>query len=206
MNEPRVPHNGDTLVQHLGPTLRAFGLAALASFALGGCLYSSSYASEGAYSGSSYEDTPTVRGRGQLLQGDLGEYQGMQTAAPELVLRQRSATYATVRLDHDDVRANAWMMTELTIEGGLSHPALRPGAHLTFDANHRSAEAPGLDVSVLGCSGPERDRFTYDRRADTTDVDVFAGDDGKYLLVFTGRFTHDGAQQVVRGAFQFAPQ
>lgn len=191
-------------------------IAATAGLALGGCLFSGgsySYSSPGrpgapdAYSTEpGYEEPVTIQGQGELLRGDLGDYQRFRTTAPELAITRYSDANTSVRLDYEDAPSSVWAMTGLTIIGGLDNPALRPGAHLTFDASHNSPDAPGLQVMIVGCSGPVRERYTYDSHAQSVTVDVFAGDDGKYLMVYTGRFSNQGAVQEVQGAFQFTPQ
>jgi hypothetical protein len=102
-------------------------------------------------------------------------------------------------------------MTSLTIEGGLDHPDLVPGAHLVFnnaaryDTYYEPTTEPVLFVSVLGCSGPTQGNYTYDSTADETVVDVEAGlNPGDVNIFFTATYSsYSGTPQVVEGSFGY---
>lgn len=150
----------------------------------------------------------TEMGQAELLQGTMGTVARFQSTAPQMQIRRRStstSSSAYVRLDAESASARWWAMTALTITGGLAHASLRPGAHLTFTTT--SPSQSGLRVSVLGCSGPMRDRFTYDRTADRVDVDVMQGSEpGRRRMVYTAQFTNGTERQTVQGSFEYDPQ
>ncbi len=178
-----------------------------ASLAVGGCLYfppSSSDRSRDTYSPSSASGSFTQVGQAEMLQGSLGNIASFSAASPELRI-SASATSATVRIDALNASERWWAMNNLTISGGLNHAALRQGAHLTFSGS--SASASGLRVSVLGCSGPSRNNYTYDHSAQTVTVDVLPGSDAAHnRMVFTAVFVNGPQTQQVQGSFEYEPR
>lgn len=144
------------------------------------------------------------RGEAEVLQGGMGSVTGFAQQFPEMhIVGSRTST--TVRIDAEDTSARWWVMTSLTVLGGLDHAALQPGARLVFSRTGSSVE--GLRVSVLGCSGPRRPHYTYDRYADTVTVHVLPGSfPSTRRMVFTAVFpssTPGGPSQRVQGAFEY---
>jgi hypothetical protein len=182
-------------------------LVAAASHALGGCFYVPSERSSARATGAAAPASATAQvGQAEVFQGTLGEIGSFSSEAAELRITA-SGSYATVRIDAVNAAARWWAMNNLTISGGLDHAALRPGAHLTFSRAGAAPGATGLRVTALGCSGPSRNVYTYDRNADSVDVDVMPGsEEGRNRMVFTARFDHGGATQTVQGSFEYDPR
>jgi hypothetical protein len=181
--------------------------ALTASLALGGCFQ---FVEEGSGSSSTRgtNSTPTgyynMVGEAELLQGAMGNVPSFTHASPELRITG-STTNATVRLDAVNTSARWWVMTNLTVTGGLGHAALQPGAHLVF--TRTSPTVGGLRVRVLGCSGPSRGNFTYDRNADTVTIDVMPGSaPDTRRMVFKATYTNGAATQQVQGSFEYEPR
>ncbi len=177
--------------------------AATLSLALGGCFYfPNTRDDEPVPAPAPYDDdTPTQVGQAEVFQGTLGNIGRFSKQSPELRISGGS-TYGTVRIDAVDTTARWWAMTNLSFNGGLSHPALVPGAHLVFDGSRRSIS--GLSVSALGCSGPSRGNYTYDHEADSVVIDVLDGSrPDSRRMVFTSTYTHDSGRQVVQGSFEY---
>ncbi len=178
------------------------------SLAAGGCLY---FPNESDRSGSStygtssdYSGTVTQVGEAEMFQGSLGNVTAFNAASPELRISS-GTTYATVRIDAVNTSQRWWAMNNLTISGGLNHSALRVGAHLTFTPSAPSNA--GLRVSVLGCSGPSRNNYTYDRTAQSVTVDVLpGGEEGRNRMVFTAVFVNGAERQQVQGSFEYEPR
>ncbi len=179
-----------------------------ASLAVGGCLYfppSSSDRSTGA-SAPRYGSSSSVNqvGQAEMLQGSLGNVASFSSASPQMRITGSSAS-ATVRIDALNSAERWWAMSSLTISGGLNHASLQPGAHLTFSGS--SASSSGLRVSVLGCSGPSLNNYTYDRNAQTVTVDVLPGSDATHnRMVFTAVFVNGPQTQQVQGSFEYEPR
>lgn len=177
------------------------------SLAAGGCLYypnESDRSGSSTYGSSSTSGTFTQVGEAEMLQGSLSNVTAFSASSPELRISS-SASFATVRIDALNSGARWWAMNRLSITGGLGHRALRVGAHLTFTPT--STSNAGLRVSVLGCSGPARDNYTYDRTAQSVTVDVLPGsEEGCNRMVFTAVFVNGSERQQVQGSFEYEPR
>ncbi len=189
-------------------------LVAAASLALGGCFYFPSERSSARSTGSTGSteappvptSTTSQVGQAEVFQGALGEIGSFTSQAAELRITA-GERYASVRIDAVNLADRWWAMNNLTISGGLDHAALQPGAHLTFSSAGAAPGAAGLRVTALGCSGPSRNVYTYDRNADSVDVDVMPGsEEGRNRMVFTAHFDHGGAMQTVQGSFEYDPR
>ena len=120
-------------------------------------------------------------------------------------------TSSSVRIDAGNTDARWWAMTQLSISGTLRHPSLVPGAHLVFNRSDRTtrtgAGAAPLFMSVLGCSGPRLNQFTYDQGAEEVTDDVSAGPTGDTRrLAFDAKFSGLTGEQQVTGSFVFETQ
>ncbi|MFO0603286.1 MAG: hypothetical protein U0324_08940 [Polyangiales bacterium] len=180
-----------------------------AALALGGCFQFANERS-GAEGGSSSSSTPTASGyynavgEADMLQGAMGNVTSFTQQSPEMRITG-SRTSATVRIDAADTTARWWVMTNLTITGGLDHASLLPGAHLVFTRTAPSVN--GLRVSALGCSGPSRPNYTYDHTADAVTVDVLPGSaPDTRRMVFKAVYTHGSVTQQVQGSFEYEPR
>ncbi|MBI5512595.1 MAG: hypothetical protein HY909_02440 [Deltaproteobacteria bacterium] len=145
----------------------------------------------------------------ESLRGDLGNIRAFASEDVELRVAPGSGTrpIAQVQLDAVNESQRWWVMTRMTLTGGLSHPSLQPGATLTFTRG--SPTAPGaLGVNVLGCSGPRRNNYTFDRSADRVDMRVLPGSTPDAVRVeFTATWNAaTQPPQVVRGVFEYDPQ
>jgi len=185
------------------------------ALALGGCYYGSgglggepeadgTTASAPRASGGSTGSNVTV-GAADQFAGDLGTVTGFAVPGAELRVTQSPST-ASVRIDAENTRARWWAMTVLTIQGGLNHPSLQPGTQLRFQGG-RSGSTNGLTISVLGCSGPRRDNFTYDGNATAVEVNVEEGPSpDTRRLVFDADFNTPQGPQRVHGSFVYDPR
>lgn len=145
----------------------------------------------------------TYRGLGELLEGSMGNVRTFAGRAPDLQIAESSGS-DSVRLDAEDTTARWWAMTAITLRGGLRHPDLRPGAVLQFSNVSGARGTTGLNVTVLGCSGPRRNQYTYDRNAENVTVWVHQGSRPElYRLEFVAQFPTSGNPHAVRGAFEY---
>lgn len=80
-------------------------------------------------------------------------------------------------------------MTILEVQGGLNHPDLVPGAHFRFDRDSWTTDTNGLDISVIGCAGPEPGYWQHDAPADEVEVDVDEDPQDPRALALTYRAT-----------------
>lgn len=189
--------------------LCAAGLMTAATWALGGC-----------YTGSVYEDsssrtlvpptnsrTQTIVGQGEALVGSMGEYSNFNTGDSEMRITtsrsgatSASQVLSSVRLDAEDTRVNRWVMTQLTVYGGLLNPMFTPGMTATFNTQSNT----GVGVQVLGCSGPQRGNYTFDHSATQVTVHVEAGPrDNSRRMTFDANFQGPTGPQVVHGSFVY---
>lgn len=186
-------------------TALSITFALAASLALGGCFQfveeRSGASSRTSTGPSSYYN---MVGEADLLQGAMGSVTSFTHQSPELRI-SGSSTSAAVRLDAVNTSARWWVMTNLTVTGGLDHAALAPGAHLVF--SRTSPTVNGLRVSALGCSGPTRGNYTYDRTADTVTVDVMPGSaPDTRRMVFKATYANGSEMQQVQGSFEYEPR
>lgn len=191
----------------------AVSIMLVGAYALGGCFQ---FNDRSGYGGTTTRSSPTGTtspssglvyndvGEAELLQGAMGNVTSFSHTSPELRITG-SRTSTTVRLDASNAGGRWWVMTNLTVTGGLNHAALQPGAHLVF--SRTTPAINGLRVSALGCSGPMRPNYTYDRTADTVTVDVMPGSaPDTRRIVFKAVYTNGSATQQVQGAFEYEPR
>ncbi len=138
-----------------------------------------------------------------MMRGDLGSR--VTSGEPDEVSAWGYTDFTQIELHQLD---GQWFMNGLEINGDIN--ALEPGQHLEFDNSvddygyrGTSATSQNLRVGVLGCSGPQRDDFEYDRHADRVVVDVLPGAaDGELQLDYQAWFPADngGDDHVVEGS------
>jgi hypothetical protein len=136
------------------------------------------------------------------LEGDLGDVRGFAGG----VWLQEGYSYEGFSGVEIQARGGEGaVMTMLSIEGGLDHPDVRPGAVLDFrgfEAYDYDAGAQRLYVSALGCSGGAPGDWAYDQNADNVRLNVLEGAEPDTLRIeFTASFRHDGGIQTVYGEF-----
>lgn len=96
------------------------------------------------------------------------------------------------------------VMTQLTIQGGLGHEALVPGAILHFD--QLQYDPSGLAISVLGCAGTSPGTWDVDQNASSVDVRITeAATPGNRVLSFIAVFDAGFGRQTVAGSFEYSP-
>lgn len=195
---------------------------AAGALALGGCYYDFSdgrdrdTASTGARAPDTVsEPTPSGgsitrwTGQAELFRGDLGSVRGFEGANAEITASDYGTSSSSVRIDAENTAARWWAMTQFSVSGSLHHPRLVPGARLVFNAQTRasyggSAGATALYVSVLGCSGPRRNQYTYDHSADEVTISVSEGPAPETRRIdFDAKFTGTGGEQHVTGSFVY---
>jgi hypothetical protein len=189
----------------------AFVLAVLAVSFTTGCMdfrdfWSRGYEPEpydpGYYYGDDYRDVVVSDG---VVEGAMGDYDGFVAPAYEQT-GYTTGTDANVTLH---AGTGYWVMTGVTVTGGLDHPDLVPGTIHTFNDETRAAAYSStygetLSVDVLGCSGPTQGNYTYDSHANEVVVQV---EDGLYenerVFYFTARFDNYGTVQTTTGSFTY---
>ena len=150
-------------------------------------------------------------GQADIFRGDLGTVRAFEGTAAEVTGSDYGTTTSMVRIDAEDTSARWWAMTQFSITGSLHHPQLAPGARLVFNSrsnrNISSDGTPALYVSVLGCSGPRRNEFTYDQNADEVTVNVSEGSSPDTRRIdFDAKFSGAGGEQHVTGSFVYDVQ
>ena len=183
----------------------------VSTLSLGGCL--NFYDQETRDDYSTRLNGYNTLGQAELLRGDMGNIRGFSSNVVELRTRVPSGgTSATVQLDAVNTRDQWWVMTQLSITGGFNHPGLQPGAHLVFESGSSvrstTTGTTALRVSVLGCSGPRRPNYTYDRTARRVEVDIEQGATwDTRRMRFTATFDGPSSQtQTVTGSFEYEPR
>lgn len=178
----------------------------------------SAWASAGCYVGDRWNDdssrvdlvpptdpttASTVVGQGGAFVGSLGQFDDFVTGETEMRIttsRSGSTVNSSVRLDAVDAAERRWVMTQLTVSGGLLNPTFTPGMTATFS----SASAAAVGVRVLGCSGPARGDYTYDHTADRVTVRVEEGPrENSRRMVFDATFSGPSGPQTLRGSFVY---
>lgn len=134
----------------------------------------------------------TVDVRNQGIQGNLGPVRGFEGN----IWQEQGYQYggvATLQVDARSYPENWAVMAALTVEGGLDHPDLVPGAILTFSGYDYTYGSDRLYISLLGCSGEADGYWDFDVTADEVTVQVSESDTPGYLrLDYTGTWS-DGS-------------
>lgn len=145
-------------------------------------------------------------GRAESFRGDLGDvarFDGVNA----VIRGSDTAESSTVRIDAEDTSARWWAMTRLDVTGTLRHPALVPGARLTFTPGTTPRMPAGmapLSVRAVGCSGPRLDDMAFDVPAEQVTFAVSAGPSaGTQRLDFTASFVSASGAQEVTGSFVY---
>jgi len=150
-------------------------LAALA-FAATGCLSSerqiNSYNEDVTFA-ESIESLGNVVTDGARIQGDIGALQNLDDVA--VVNGNDDGSWASLEVITSTQRGAA--MHWLDIQGGLNHPSLAPGSHLTFRSGEYSSDPNGLHVDAMACQGAEAYAWDYDEPASQVDMVVTETDD-----------------------------
>lgn len=192
-------------------------LVTLGAVGMGGCYYDFSDdrddrpPSAGSFNSGPAPTLNTTRwtGRATDFRGDMGTVRGFGGAEATITGSDYGDASSSVRIDAENTSARWWAMTQFSVSGSLSHPSLVPGAHLVFNARTRAAARPTagatpLFMSVLGCSGPRLNNYTYDRNADEVTVDVSAGPtEDTRVLAFDAEFAGPSGPQHVTGSFVY---
>lgn len=124
-----------------------------------------------------------VNGR---IVGDVGPVRGLDERATELTAYD-DGYYGSVEMIVEPSRDDA-AMTIVNINGGLDHPALRPGLSATFSADSYPTDENELYVTTIGCAG-EKYAWDFDAPADDTQIVVEEGEvEGQMDVTVTSRF------------------
>ena len=120
------------------------------------------------------------------IRGDVGPVRGLDERASELTAYD-DGYYGSIELIVEPTRDDA-AMTIININGGLDHPALRPGLSATFSADSYPTDENELYVTTIGCAG-EKYAWDFDAPADDTELVVEQGATEEELEVtVTSRF------------------
>lgn len=140
--------------------------------------------------------------RAETLSGDLGAVRGFEGN----IWQESGYEYgdvASIQVDSRN-RDEGWaVMAALTVEGGLDHPDLVPGAVFTFrgDDYGYGYDAERLYVSLLGCSGPADAYWEFDQTADEVTLQVQEGSTPDHRrIAYTGTWS-DGS--TVSGTLEY---
>lgn len=125
-----------------------------------------------------------------VLRGDVFDVVGIDEAA--LVEEMHYDGYSSINSTVENLTGAA--MTILEIQGGLNHPDLVPGAHFVFDNDTWATSADDLNISVIGCSGPEPGYWQHDQPADEVEVDVEEDPQDPRALALTYRAVFPGQE------------
>lgn len=91
-------------------------------------------------------------------------------------------------------------MAGIVVDGGLGQRTLVPGFRRTFTSDGFTLD--GLQIGMIGCSGPEEAVWAYDRFADQVEIEVKEGPtDSQRTLDFTAEYITEGT--TVRGSFSY---
>lgn len=140
--------------------------------------------------------------RNESLSGTLGEVRGFEGN----IWMESGYDYggvASLQVDAKSTEEDWAVMAALTIEGGLDHPDLVPGAVLTFRYDDYSCDYSGeesrqLHVSLLGCSGPADAYWEYDVTADEVTIEVQDGSTPESRrIAYTGTWSDGSTVQGV---------
>lgn len=140
--------------------------------------------------------------RAESLSGDLGAVRGFEGN----IWQESGYEYgdvASIQVDSRN-RDEGWaVMAALTVEGGLDHADLVPGAVFTFRSDDFDYGYGGerLYVSLLGCSGPADGYWEFDQTADEVTIEVQEGSTPEHRrIAYTGTWS-DGS--TVSGAVEY---
>lgn len=193
-------------------------LATVGALGLGGCYYDFSDdrdrddtpgATAPSYGSSPGTSASRWSGRAETFRGGMGDLRAFEGADAEVSGVDYGNNTSTVRIDAEDTRARWWAMTQFSFSGSLHHPRLVPGAQLVFGPRSAGPRATGGDaqalyVSVLGCSGPRRNQFTYDRGAEEVRINVSEGPSPDTRRIdFDATFEGPTGDQHVTGSFVY---
>jgi len=139
--------------------------------------------------------------RNESLTGTLGEVRGFEGN----IWMESGYDYggvASLQVDAKSTEEDWAVMAALTIEGGLDHPDLVPGAVLTFRYDDYSYDYSGesrhLHASLLGCSGPADGYWEYDVTADEVTIEVQEGSTPESRrIAYTGTWSDGSTVQGV---------
>jgi hypothetical protein len=121
----------------------------------------------------SVESLGNVIADGARIQGDIGALQNFNEAA--VVNGNDDGSWASLEVIAESQRGAA--MHWLDIQGGLNHPALQPGARMTFRSGEYSNDPNGLHIDAMACQGPTAYSWDYDEPAQQVDVVVTETED-----------------------------
>lgn len=132
------------------------------------------------------------------MRGTLGSVRDFQ--ATGLEVRTRHIPQGTlVEMHAEDPAANWWVMVQFGLAVPLTDPAWAPGSHMFSNRGNT------LGLNVLGCSGPVRNRFTFDANAATLELLVSRGSTPASRYVhFTARWTN--RDDVIHGFVELFPE
>ena len=124
---------------------------------------------------------------GAFLAGDIGPVREIANEAEVTSYGEEwdGDRYDTVNLDVYDDERGTWAMIGLNFEGGLDHPALRPGTTHTFSAmSTYGGESPeDLNVTGIGCSDNNTGGDPFSDGDSWEDADYFDAPADEVILV-----------------------
>lgn len=156
-----------------------------------------------------YEGQGAIDIRSARLSGTMGHVDGFEGG----IWLEQGFDYggqSSVEIQSRDASANWAVMTMVTVEGGLAHESLTPGASLSFDGGYATSGRP-MFISVLGCAGSADGGWDFDSTADHVDVQVRQGSEpGTQVLDYAATWYdptdysgHRLGRQTVTGSFEY---
>jgi hypothetical protein len=179
--------------------VRLLGVSTIGAIALSssGCVELALIAALAGDNDTAVETDPTVTGRiptdeyyymdtESTIDFDYNSLSGSLGSVSEFeggIYQQTGYQYgevASIQVDAQNADENWALMALLTVEGGIDHPDLVPGATFTFNyddyyGSYDPADADRLYVSLLGCQGSEPGYWDYDRSANEVTLTVEQG-------------------------------
>ena len=120
--------------------------------------------------------------------GDFGSLRGVD--APATVSGYDEGNYATIEVLTENQSGSA--MHYIEINGGINHPALRPGAELRFAGDDYPIDDSQLYMTAVACSGQSAYAWDYDEGSDELTATVSETEDPDVVRIdYTSEVRND---------------
>jgi hypothetical protein len=131
----------------------------------------------------------------QHLEGSLGNVNSFTTDQFQI----QNNTASNVRIDA--LGDSWWVMNTLSFSPSLNDASWSPGTTRSYVSTAYGSSTS--NVTVLGCSGPSYEHWTYDRTADRVDVHVEQGSAPNVRVVSYTAYWNDASNSyAVSGSFE----
>jgi hypothetical protein len=159
-------------------------LAAVFSLLVSGCLTQerdiTSYNEDVEYfENQDYYDYGNIDAEEGQLFGNIGPMQDLEMAAK--VAGYDEGEYSSIEVLGENNEGAA--MHLIDIHGGIRHPALTPGAEMTFRTGNYPSESNEIHIEVMACAGESAYMWDYDEPAETVHVSVSETEDPDVIQI-----------------------